>query len=222
MKKILLISIPLFCAIYLFSSCTVEPSESVDQDRIYTAYDLIYDKNENKTYAKASFRFGNVIGTLLKLNSTSEIKFNNDVLEYRSAGYYEKEYTGLVAGGTFTFKDAKGTIYTNVVPALKSIDFPAEAISISRGNSYTLNWVGDNLTSGENVSVSIGTEVFLQTKANTNSINLSSDQLTKLMAGPSVARMERSSVSEPTQKPSAGGMITHKYRAGNKSIQITN
>jgi hypothetical protein len=222
MKKALPCIVGFLLSLLLFPGCAVEPSESVDQDRIYTAYELFYDKNEDKTYAKATFRFGNIAGTLLQLGGTSEVKFNNEALSYQSLGYYEKVYPGLVSGGTFTFKDTKGTVYTNVVQDMKPIAFPTESLSVPKSASYTLTWVGDKLAAGENVGVLIGAELFLQINSNTASINLSSNQLTKLTAGPYTAIMDRYLISDPSQKPSAGGLLTRKYRAANKSVQITN
>ncbi|MCU0354122.1 MAG: hypothetical protein MUD08_10360 [Cytophagales bacterium] len=222
MRKTLFFTAFLLQTVFLFTSCVVEPSESVDQDRIFTAYELFYDKNENKTYAKATFRFGNVAGTLLQLGGTSEVKFNNDVLDYQSLGFYEKVYPGLVTSGTFTFKDAKGTVYTNVAPAMRAIDFPNTNLSVPRNASFTLNFAGDPLAAGENVGVLIGTELFLQINANTSSVNLSSNQLAKLNPGPYTAVMDRYRIADISQKASAGGVMTVKYRTGNKSIQITN
>ena len=221
MKKTMLFATVLL-QFFLFAGCVVEPSESVDQDRIFTNYELFYDKNENKTYAKVTFRFGNALGTLLQLGGTSEVKFNNDRLDYQSLGFYEKVYPGLVTAGTFAFKDAKGTVYTNATPTMRAVDFPNTNLSVPRNASFTLNFTGEPLAAGENVGVLIGTELFLQINANTNSVNLSSNQLAKLNPGPYAAVMDRYRISDISQKPSAGGAVTVKYRTGNKNIQITN
>ena len=42
----------------LFTSCVRESSDSVDQDKIWTKYEIIYDKNEDQTTVRVEFRFG--------------------------------------------------------------------------------------------------------------------------------------------------------------------
>ena len=219
MKSLLMLTL----ATLVLGGCVSEPSDSVDQDRIYTIYEVFYDKNVNKTYAKATFKLGNALGTLLQLSGPSEVRFNNDVLSFQAAGsFYEKVYDGFLAGGTFTFKNTKGTSYTNSVADIKPIEFPAGELNISKASTYDLAWTGDKLTGKENVGVLIGAQVFLQINPNTASIPLSSGQLQQINPGAYVAGMERYFTNDLTQPTGAGGSITGKYRATGKSVQIVN
>src|SRR5262245_21459177 len=77
------------------SSCKKEDSDDVNQDKIYAEYELFYDKNTDKTYASAVFKFSNALGTNLQLTSPSEVKFNSDVIPWDPVfSYYRKEYAG--------------------------------------------------------------------------------------------------------------------------------
>ena len=108
----------------LASGCFREPSDSVNQDKIYTDYELFYNANEDKTYARATFKFSNLTGTKLELSDPSEVTFEGDLRSFKPAlAYYEKTLPGLVSSGTFEWKD---------------IAFPAGLDTLMRGASFTL------------------------------------------------------------------------------------
>ena len=216
----------LFAVICCFSisGCTIQPSDAVDQAKIWTGYELFYDKNENKTYAKAIFKFGDALGTTLQLSSSSEVRFNNEVLPFNSTtGFYERPYNGFIKTGTFTFRDTRGTTYTNTVAEIVEIDFPAgNLLTMKRGTDYRLSWVGTPLTANENIGVLLGTTPFLQIVNGSTSITLGGVQLNNFNAGAYVAIMDRSRLIINLQAPTAGGAITSKYRTTNKAVQIEN
>ena len=68
-KFILLIIIS--TTIVYFSSCEKEPPSSINQDRIFTIYELYYNANADITYARATFKYGNSAGSLMQLNDGS-------------------------------------------------------------------------------------------------------------------------------------------------------
>ena len=220
MKKL----VKIYCAIFfgfaslmLNTSCNRENSNDVNQDKIYTTYSLVYDANEDKTYARAIFQFSNALGTQLELTSPSDVHFNNDILTFKSGlAYYEKEYAGKVTTGTFTWKDTDGSVYTNSV-SIKSIDFPVVLDTIHRTAAYEMFWVGDSLSANHSVTVTINgvlegdAQYFSQDNINSKSIILAKSQLELLGQGMGTIWMQRIYTPGLLQKTSAGGAISGKY-----------
>jgi len=218
-----------YCTIFLFSlywvsntSCNRENSIDVNQDKIYTTYILIYDANEDKTYARAVFQFSNAVGTQLQLTAPSEIYFNNDILTFKNAlAYYEKEYAGKISSGTFKWKNTNGTEYTNSV-SITPIGFPANLDTIHRNAAYEMFWVGDSLSANHSVSLTVNgvlendAQYFTQNNVNSKSIILSLNQLQALGQGAGTLWMQRVYNPALVQKTSAGGAIYGKYTAVTK------
>lgn len=225
MKKItslLLIAVIVAGFISLFTACKSEPSSDVNQDKIYTEYTLYYDGNADKTYARASFKFSNIAGTLLQLDNPSEVTFNGDVLTFNSTlAYYEKEYSGLISSGTFVWTDLNGTSYTNSI-TMKPIAFPAVIDSINKDSSYELPWVGDSLSTDESVTLtmvdaSLSPQVFYQNDINSQSIILAANQLALLLDGSATLNYDRYYKPALAQQNTAGGLITGRYRPPQKT-----
>jgi hypothetical protein len=203
--------------ISLYTACKSEPSSDVNQDKIYTEYELYYDGNADKTYARATFKFSNITGTLLKLDDPSNVTFNGDVLTFNTTlAYYEKEYAGLISSGTFVWTDTQNQTYTNTI-SMKTIAFPTVVDSISRDSSFELPWVGDSLANKDNVSLtmsdaSASVQIFYQNDINSQSIILAKNQLQLLLAGNATMQFDRMYVPGLTEKNTAGGSITGRYR----------
>ena len=96
--------LPLLLAfVLILSACAREESVNVNQDSIFVEYRLVYDGNQDKTFARATFRFGGATGTLLELSDPATITFDGEVLTWNPLlAYYEKEYAGVVNGGLFS------------------------------------------------------------------------------------------------------------------------
>ncbi|HBH48606.1 MAG TPA: hypothetical protein DDX98_08195, partial [Bacteroidales bacterium] len=87
--------IPFLILALLFVSCEREDSADVNQDRIYTIYSLVYEADQDITYARAWFQFGSAVGTLLELSEPSNVSFNDQRLSFQNAfAYYEKSLPG--------------------------------------------------------------------------------------------------------------------------------
>lgn len=216
-------------SVVLFTACE-KPADSKDvkQDKIYGEYELFYDKNTDKTYASAWFRFNSGSGTPLQLSAPSEIKFNNDAIPYDQLfGYYRKEYAGQITSGTFNFKDGDGTTYANTVAIAKALTNPV-IDTIRRANgAYTYVWTGDSLVASELIGLTIGNvvnplnfQVFLQNTVNSKNIVLPLNQLNQLPIGMSYCQLDRASEKAATNATSAGGKTRSKYRALNKNVYI--
>lgn len=224
MKKLtslLLLMFTIAGYISLFTACQSEPSSDVNQDKIYTEYTLYYDGNADKTYARASFKFSNIAGTLLELDAPSEVTFNGDILTFNALKYYEKEYAGLISSGTFVWTDLNGNSYTNTI-SMKPITFPTVIDSINRDSSFELSWVGDSLSTDESVTLtmvdgSASVQIFYQNDINSQSIILGANQLSLLLEGSSTLNYDRYYKPTLTNQTQAGGLITGRYRPPQKT-----
>lgn len=209
-----------------FTSCIKESASSVDQDKIYTEYELFYDANTDKTYARATFRFSNITGTKLELDGTGSIQFNGDKLTFNQVlAYYEKEYAGKINNGTFRYNDLDNNTFENSVE-IHPIDIPASVDSIPRNTSFNLPWVGTPLVVGEvviaglNNNNAINPQLFYQDDVNSTSIILAQNQLNTLFAGPATLGLERRYLPTLVQKTSAGGVITGRYKAKDRAVVL--
>lgn len=225
MKKNLFFSVLLaIFAMYIMTACDSENSDDVNQDRIFCEYELFYNANEDKTYARAVFKFGNILGTLLELSSPSEVRFNGDLLTFQPAlAYYEKSYAGFVQSGTFVWKDTQGNEFTNTI-SITPIDFPASLDTIPRNAAYELFWVGDSLSANHSVILTANgvnegdAQVFTQTQLNSKSIILPLNKLQLIAHGPGTLWFDRLYKPALQQQTSAGGMLTGRYRPINKTV----
>lgn len=207
-------------------SCNRESSDKVDQDTIYTIYELFYNANEDKTYARATFHFSNAFGTKLELSQPSEVTFNGDILTFQPAlAFYEREYAGFVNTGTFEWNDIDGNVFTNTIE-VHPIDYAEGIDTISRAGSFELNWTEGALVKDELVTVTVNGEneldaqVFTTINIGAESIILAKNKLEKLGAGPGTVFMDRSYILTPDQVTGAGGLITGRYRPENLQVQI--
>ncbi len=212
--------------VMVFSRCAKENSSDVNQDRIYASYELFYNANEDKTYARASFRFGNPTGTLLELTSPSEVRFNNDILSFKPAlVYYEKEYAGFINTGSFVWTDTDGNSFTNTAD-FHTINYPIGLDTINRNAAFEMFWQGDSLQASEVVYLTINgvlegdAQVFTQSNINSKSIILAMNKLQLLGQGNGQLWLDRTFSPALQQKTSAGGAIISKYRPINKQVYL--
>ncbi|MBI5916271.1 MAG: hypothetical protein HY842_12920 [Bacteroidetes bacterium] len=209
---------------FSFTSCIRETSDSVDQDKIFTNYELFYDANADKTYARATFTFSNLLGTKLELSNPSKVTFNGDMLSFQNAlAYYEKEYAGFVESGTFVWEDTEGNTFTNEI-SIHEIAFPAGVDTILRSAAYELTWVGDSLSQSETVILTVNGEneldgqIFSTNNLGSQSIILDKDKLGKVGQGPGMMWLDRNYLPALTQATSAGGIINGRYRPTNQPV----
>lgn len=223
MKKFIF---PLFLALTLVS-CDKEDSEDVNQDKIYTDYELFYNENTDKTTVVARFRFGGPTGTLLELSSGATVTFNGDNLAYNGwYGGHMKEYAGQLASGTFVYTDVDGSTYTNATPAYNPIAFDPAFDTIVKSQANTLTWLGSALAPNEAVAVFVGTWTWgqdawlFQDLDGATNIIMGVNQLSGLAEGNSTVYMDRYTALNVTQGTGEGGRIRSKYRAINQQVVV--
>ena len=214
--KSLLILI-LFVGLY---SCNVEDSGDVNQDKIWTHYELFYNANDDKTIAVARFRFGSPTGTLLQLNEDASVTFNGDELPWDQWYFgHVKDFAGLVDSGTFVYQDLDQLTFTNTV-------MPFDTIYKSQAN--TLEWSGVPLAPNEHVGLFVGSwtwgddALYVESSDNATSVIMGTNQLSNVPVGPSTLFMDRWTDVPVAQGTSEGGQVVGKYRAENKVVQVVN
>ena len=210
-----------------FASCERESSLDVNQDKIYTDYELFYNSNTDKTVVVAQFRFGGPTGTLLELMDPASVTFEGDVLSYNVLyNGHAKEYAGQLTGGTFTYVDGDANTFINSVPSYESIQFPNDFTTLKKSEAYDLQWDGTPLSADQWVGLFIGTwtwgqdALFLQNSVGADNLILGVNQMSNLAVGNSTVYMDRATGVEVTQGTSEGGRIRGKFRATNATVMI--
>ena len=212
---------------FTFNSCKKD-NNTVDQDKIWAYYEVYYDKNQDKTFARTTFKFGNALGANLQLSAPATITFNGDVLTFQEAlGYYEKQYASFISGGTFNYTDKNSITYSNSISNIRPITFPT-IDTIHTVSSSTITWIGDSLTANESVNLWLNgsnqnnTAFFYQNTLYSHSIICAANQLQHLGNGNGTASMERVYAPAIQHTTSAGGEIKGKYKAHNITPIIAN
>lgn len=208
----------------VLSSCKLETSDSVKQDKIWSAYSIEYNKNTDNTSVSASFKFSYDLGTNLQLTSPATITFNDKEMSFSSflgMGSYSNSYSGYMNNGTFKYTDLDGKEFVNSVSNLNPIKIP-KIRKIKKSSDLVIVWEGTALMKGEDVSVSIRSDKdTIQTSitASVNSVGAKSimipaAELEKLVTGnEGTISMERKYQSEKIDGTSVGGKIECTYIA---------
>lgn len=210
------------------ASCNKESSDDVNQDKIYTEYEMFYNKNTDKTVVVARFKFGDVTGTNLELTNGAYVLYGSDTLYY-NVWYtgHAKEYAGQLTSGTFTYEDTEGNTFTNSISAGQSIAFDPSFTTITKSVANTLTWVGSSLAANEAVGVFVGTSwtwgqdaLFYQDVDGATDIVMGVNQMSGLATGAATVFMDRTKTVDVSQGTSKGGKITYRYRALNQAVTV--
>ena len=211
-----------------FTSCVVEDSADVNQDKIYADYELFYNSNNDKTWVVARFSFGGSTGTNLQLSEPASVSFGNDVLPFNPLFQaHFKEYPGRLPGGTFTYINTENTTFENTVPSYEEIEFSSNFDTLSKSSAQALAWDGSALAPNQQVALFIGSwtwgqdALFYQDGDGATDLVMGTSQLSQLATGKSTCYMDRFTGLEVTQGTPEGGRIRGKYRAKNQEVTIT-
>lgn len=219
--------VTILSVVLFFTSCNREESVNIDQNRIYSTYEFIYDTETNVSHLNATFRLDNSSGQKLELSYPSRVDFNGEQLDWRkTSGYYRLNRTGNLNGGTFNFFDINGVVYSIASISLSSIDIPFGMNSISKSGNFFLPWTGNPLQQGETIQVRIsgsengGSQEFILTQPGATHILLDQYKLNNLTSGTASIQIERSKSSSLTQSNLSGGRVNSTYRGRKVSILI--
>jgi len=218
-------------AVFAFLSvlaCEEEFAFNVNQDSIYTDYELFYDSDQDITRALVKFRFGGPSGTILDLGDSGQVNFNGDKLPFSSVWTgHIKEYPGKIESGTFEYTNTNGTTYINQTPVFETADIPASFDTLSKSSSTNLIWQGSSLSANQAIALFLGSQstvfedaLFVVSSEGTNSITLSKEAVGSIANGATGAILDRQTEIEISEGTSKGGVIRSKYRAPSKTVII--
>lgn len=220
-------SVILFLAIVALSACKKEVSKFIDQDKIWTNFELFYDANEDKTYATATFRFSHSNGTRLELSDPSMVLFNDEPMPFiADEGFYQLEFTGRLNTGTFKWSDLDGKEFTNSIE-IHEVDFLATVPTLHFTDSITyIGWDGAALDTLETMTLTLDGEGATDTReyvADTvQAFQFELDSATLSILQPDTVtlmldRRYRPGLQEQTSK---GGVIVGRFRPVNRTTTI--
>jgi hypothetical protein len=219
---VLLLALPLLTGA-AGRGCGGEDSSVVRQDRIFTQYWLYYDANTDVTYARATFRLGNALGTLLELTDPAKVTFNEKALAYVDVpGWHEAQFPGKVTG-TFAYSNVDGQRFTVPVSAIPEVAAPAE-LSIPAGKAYTFAWQGPAVAKDERIEVIVTGEnkldfsVVDQRGVGATDVVIPADKTRRFNAMGWLG-VRRTQESAPMQAPDAGGMVWSTMQPKDTRVQ---
>lgn len=223
MKKTLL----LLAAIAAFASCNKEVTSKIDQDKIFTEYELSYNQNTDVTTATATFRFSNELGTRLMLSEPSVVTVDGNAMEWSADnGYYEKSYSGLVATAEFSWTDLDGNVFVNTAE-IRDVDFPGTLPTFSLDSSVNyFMWAGLALDSAELVALTVEQEdgaakrTFSADTVGATTITIDSTKLSAIDAGLVNLVLEKQYSLELMEATSKGGLLIGTYRPTDQSTNL--
>ena len=213
---------------WCLASCTRSESVNVNQDSIYTSYRVVYEADDDKSYARATFRFGGAGGTLLELSDPAEVLVNNDPMAWRPLlAYYEKDFAGAQVVASFTYTDLDGNTFSNRATLADSIAFVPGIDTVDQSAAFTLEWLGAPLGVGEIVSVTISrglgedeTKVFSTIVPGSNEIVLEQDRLAEIPGGEASIFIERRKDQELSQGTGEGGILFSRYVGPSQKVWL--
>lgn len=227
MKKVSLYLAVFVAIAVLFQSCQKEDSDDVNQDTIYTVYELFYNANSDKTTAIVRLHFGGPTGTLLEANDPASVTFNGDPLPY-SVLYsgHAKEYAGKITAGTFNYTNTENQTFVNPVSYMDTVNFMADFDTIVKSEANTFTWVGNPLQVSERMNLYVGTWTWGQDAAffafgqGQTNIIMGVNQLNNLAEGNSTCYLDRIHEVQISQGTAEGGVVRTRYRPLNKQVVI--
>lgn len=210
MLLVVLLSMPLLAGASS-RGCGGEDSSVVRQDRVFTQYWLYYDANADVTYARATFRLGHGLGTVLELTDPAKVTFNEKALSFQEVpGWHELQLPGRVTG-TFRYTNVDGQRFLVEVSKLPETSLPM-AMSIPAGQAYPFTWPGAPIERDERLEVIVTGEnkldfsIIEQRGIGAVDVVLPADKTRRFNAQGWLG-LRRTLESLPKESPDAGGMV---------------
>jgi hypothetical protein len=210
-------------------ACTKEVSKLVDQDKIWTHYQLFYNENDQKTYATAEFRFSTELGTRLMLSDPSTVSVDGTAMEWSpETGNYITEFNGFITDVEFNWVDLDGNSFTNSIE-IRDIDYPT-VLDDSLFHSDSVNyfmWEGAPLDSFESVTLTLDGRLsstdrreFSVDTFNATTITIDSSTLLQVDSGIVDLFLDKFYSPELSESTSRGGLLVGKYRPINREVYL--
>jgi hypothetical protein len=128
----------------------------LDENKLYTVYELRYDAVENNTEVSASFFISSREGKQVILEESAEVFFQNDRLQLDETNKsYSQTFQQKVTQGSFFFSTSDSKVYENKV-VIDEVGFDINnTIAIDSEQLYELHWEGKPLQTGESMKLII-------------------------------------------------------------------
>lgn len=210
-------------------SCEKEISSKVDQDKIWANYELVYNKSEDATLARATFHFSSINGTKLKLSEPSYVTVDGNEMPWDSDnGYYESSFSGLKSDATFYWEDIDGLGFTNSIE-VHDIAFPATINELHYSDSVSyFAWDGLAVDSSETIGLTIDgsgstdARIFSVSEFGATQITIDSITLSQIDSGMVSLVLNRRFRPELLEGTTRGGQITGRYLTDTMQVLLTN
>lgn len=220
-----------FAALTLLSGCKkARDTDEINQNMIYTNYELSYDATEDLTTVKANFRHHTAVGRQLRLSSPSEVRFNNVPLQeitetLTNATYYKMEINGFVPQGIFSWTNANGKVYNNEIE-IRTADLPDDLLEIPTHEDYTLYWLGDALSEDGRIRLRFNVtggsnKIYTENDLAAESLIIPADFLQEFSPGYAELKLERRYRPALQEKTHVGGRITAEYFSTQIGVDLT-
>ncbi len=208
--------------------CKKEVSKLVDQDKIWTHFELFYDENEDQTYASATFRFSSEIGTRLMLSEPSTVTVDGSVMDWDGeTGNYAFQFNGLQPTAEFVWVDLDGNSFSNTAE-IRDIDYPS-VIDDTLLHSDPINlfaWEGAALDSFESVNLTLNgpgqtdDRVFKADTIGATLVTIDSLRLLQVDSGMVTLFLDKLYTPPLAEETSRGGKLVGKFRATNRTVYL--
>ena len=227
-RQVKQISVILLVVTFAAAGCKKEISKNIDQDKIFTQYELFYDQTENVTYATATFKFSSNYGTKLMLSDPSTITLDGIEMDWdNDNGYYQNQFDGFKSTATFHWVDLDGNSFTNTID-IRDIALPATIDNFHFADSVTyFMWNGSALDSSENVTLTIDgvgetdRRDFRLDTVGATTFTLDSVQLSQIDSGMIQLFLNLRYSPALTEQTSRGGSITGRYQTVTAETLLT-
>ncbi len=215
-------------SILFFTACKKEASINIDQNRIYSDYEVTYDQMSNQTVMQAIFRVDHNSGKKIELTYPARVGFNDENLAWKNlGGSYRATRSGNHLNGSFTYFDVDENNFENTGSVINPIDLPFGLNNISKNGNFFLPWAGAALEPGETVKVVIsggsqsGSKTFTAAIIGSSYISLEQYKLNNLVVGTAKIQVFREKTAGLQQSNLSGGRITSTYKGRKITINIT-
>jgi len=210
------------------AGCKKEVSKNIDQDKIFTQYELFYNQTENITYAMATFKFSSSNGTKLMLSDPSTIMVDGAEMDWdNDNGFYQNEFIGFKPTATFNWVDLDGNSFTNTID-IRDIALPSTIDNLHFADSVTyFMWNGSALDSSESVTLTIDgvgntdTRNFIVDTVGATVITLDSVRLSQIDSGLVQLFLNLRYAPALTEQTTRGGSITGRYQTVTAETLLT-
>lgn len=211
-----------------FSACKKEVSKNIDQDKIWTYFELYYDGSVDKTYATATFRFNSITGTRLMLSDPSTVLVDGAEMEWiADEGYYQNVFDGLKSSAEFRWVDLDGKSFTNSID-IHEVQFPSVLSDLHFGDTASyFFWDGAALDTNESMAITVDgvgntdARIFSTDSIGAILIVLDSVKLSQVDSGIVSLVLNRRYSPPLLEGTSSSGVITGRFKPDTVSVLLT-